>query len=96
MKKALALIGIAVLMTSVAAAEINPVGPKVANQGNAANTRANGTLGSLTIVATQVGPLQVQLDAGVTTQGGDGVPVAVTLGGASWADSRCAESGWRP
>ncbi len=81
MKKVLAFVGIAVLMTSVAAAEINPSGTQAVSPGSAGSTRVNGTLGSLTITAQQVGPLQVQLDASVTTQGGDGVPVVVTFGG---------------
>lgn len=81
MKKVLAFVGIAVLMTSVAAADINPSAARVLSPGSASSTRANGTLGSVTIVAQQVGSLQVQLDASATTQGGDGVPVVVTFGG---------------
>jgi len=82
MKKVLAFVGIAVLISSAAVADINPAnGPKVLNPDYSAGSRANGTLGSLTITATQVGALQVQVDASVTTQGGDGVPVTVSFGG---------------
>jgi hypothetical protein len=81
MKKVLAIVGIAVLMTSVAAAEINPSAAKVLNPGGASGTRTNGTLGSVTIAATQVGPLEVQLDASATTQGGDGVPLVTIFNG---------------
>jgi hypothetical protein len=78
MKKVLAFVGIAVLMTSVAAADINPSAAKVLNQDGASGVRQNGTLGSISITAVQTGPLQVQLDASVTTAGGDGVPNTVT------------------
>ena len=81
MKKVLAFVGIAVLMTSVAAADINPSAGKVLSPSSASGSRANGTLGSTTITAAQVGPLEVHLDASATTQGGDGVPVVVTFGG---------------
>lgn len=81
MKKVLAFVGIAVLMTSVAAADINPSTAGEVNPDFTPGARANGTLGSVTIAAAQVGPLQVQLDASATTQGGDGVPVVTTWGG---------------
>lgn len=81
MKKVLAFVGIAVLMTSVAAADINPSAANVLNPDGATGNRANGTLGSISITAAQTGPLQVQLDASVTTAGGDGVPVTVSYGG---------------
>jgi len=80
MKKILAFVGIAVLMTSVAAADINPSATEKLSQ-DVPSTRANGTLGSVTIAATQTGPLQVLLNASATTQGGDGVPVVVTFNG---------------
>jgi len=83
MKKTLAFVAIAVLMTSVAAANVNPNQAKILNQDPSA-VRANGTLGSLTIDATQVGPLMVQVDASVTTAGGDGNPVQTTFGGVTY------------
>jgi len=81
MKKVLAFVGIAVLMTSVAAAEINPALMNNVKSDTGSGTRANGTLGSLTMTAEQIGALEVQLDASVTTAGGDGNPVQVTFGG---------------
>jgi len=84
MKKVLAFVGIAVLMTSVAAADINPSAAKVFNPGSAGGSRVNGALGSVTITAAQVGPLEVDLDASATTFGGDGVPVVVTFGGITY------------
>jgi len=82
MKKVLVFVGIAVFVSSLAAANINPsLSPSTKYVGPPLGTEANGTLGSLTIVATQVGALQVQLNASVTTAGGDGVPVQVTFGG---------------
>ena len=84
MKKVLAFVGIAVLMTSVAAADINPSAGKTLSQGSASGSRVNGALGSVTITAAQVGPLEVHLDASATTFGGDGVPVVVTFGGITY------------
>jgi hypothetical protein len=85
MKKVLVFVGIAVLMTSVAAADVNPKAARIVDQTGEIPTRANGTLGSLTMTATQIGPLQVQCDASVTTQGGDGAPVVVTYGGRTYS-----------
>ncbi len=84
MKKSLVLVAIVVLMTSVAAANINPSAADVVSDAGFGGTRANGALGSLTITAQQVGALEVQLDASVTTVGGDGIPVVVTLGGVTY------------
>ena len=82
MKRVLVLMAVAVLASSLAAANINPsLQPSTRSDGTPAGTEANGTLGSLTIDATQVGALEVQVDASVTTAGGDGVPVVVTFGG---------------
>jgi opacity protein-like surface antigen len=101
MKKVLAFVGIAVLMTSVAAADINPAASKVLNQGGASGTRTNGTLGSVTIAAQQVGALQVQLDATATTQGGNGVPLVTifnsntyTLNDQVWLYGQIYDSPW--
>ena len=101
MKKVLAFVGIAVLITSVAAAEINPSAAKVINQGGATGTRTNGALGSVTIAAQQVGALQVQLDATATTQGGDGVPlvtifnsITYTLNDQIWLYGQIYDSPW--
>lgn len=80
MKKVLAFVGIAVLMTSVAAADVNPSAFKTVSQA-APGTRVNGTLGSVTIDAMQTGALEVQCDASATTAGGDGQPVVVTFNG---------------
>ena len=77
----LASAGFAVLMTSVAAAEINSAYLSERNSDNAPVVRENGTLDSLTITAQQVGPLEVRIDASVTTQGGDGAPAVVTYNG---------------
>jgi hypothetical protein len=80
MKKVLVFVGIAALMCSAAAAEVNPAGLKVLNP-NSAPTEGNGTLGSTTIDAWQTGPLEVELLASATTQGGDGQQVVVTFNG---------------
>lgn len=81
MKKFLAFVGIAVLMTSVAAAEINTSTTTSTAGVTAAGSRTPGTLGPLTISLAQTGPLQVQIDAHVTTQGGDGMPRTFVTGG---------------
>jgi hypothetical protein len=82
MKKVLALVAIVVLSSAVAVANVNP-----ANQASgkipAPATRTNGTLGSLSITGVQSGPLQVLIDASVTTVGGDGVPFVYTTTGGS-------------
>lgn len=78
MKRVLAFVGIVVLMTSVAAADLNPSKEVVLNPEGSWD-RVNGTLGSVTITANQYGPLQVALEASATTVGGDGVPVTVTF-----------------
>ena len=83
MKKVLALVGIAVLMSSVAAANVNPGLNSVSGKVEAPQVRTNGTLGSLTITGTQIGPLEVEIDAAVTTQGGDGIPFYGTTSGGS-------------
>lgn len=83
MKKVLVLVGIAVLMSSVAAADINRSLDNVSGKIDAPATRQNGTLGSITITAQQVGALQVQLDASATTVGGDGIPFYGTTTGGS-------------
>ena len=83
MKKSLMLVAIAVLMTSVAAADVSPKAANILSP-DSGQIRANGTLGSVTISAQQVGSLQVALDASATTQGGDGVPVVVTFGGVTY------------
>lgn len=83
MKKVLVLVGIAVLMSSVAAADVNSSLGDVSGKVVAPSTRTNGTLGSITIAATQIGPLEVQLDASATTQGGDGIPFYGTTTGGS-------------
>jgi hypothetical protein len=82
MKKVLAFVGIAVLMSSVAVAEVNS--SKISSTEGvtaAAGARTPGTLGSFTISLAQIGPLEVQIDAQVTTQGGDGIPRAFNTGG---------------
>ena len=85
MKKVLVLVAIAVLTCSVAAAKVNPATPEGGVKApGAAATRVNGTLGSLTLTAAQTDVLQVQLDASVTTAGGDGVPSVVTFGGSTY------------
>jgi len=83
MKKVLAFVGIAVLMSSVAAANVNPGLNSASDKVDAQTTRQNGTLGSVTITAEQVGALEVQLDASATTQGGDGIPFYGTTTGGS-------------
>ena len=82
MKNSLVLFAIVVLVSSVAGANVNPSLNAVSGKVPASETRQNGTLGSLTITAQQVGALEVQLDASVTTRGGDGIPFyGVTTGG---------------
>lgn len=81
MKKVLALAAIAVLASSVAAANVNPALGVDPGKVDPPAVRTNGTLGSLSISAVQTGPLQVQVDASVTTAGGDGVPFYGTYGG---------------
>lgn len=82
MKKVLALVGIAVLMGSVAVAEVNTSKISSADGVTAASgTRTPGTLGSFTISLAQTGPLEVQIDAHVSTQGGDGTPRTFVTGG---------------
>lgn len=81
MKKVLALVAIAVLTCTVATAAVNPSTQNGTSRVTPPQTRANGTLGSLTLTATQTGSLQVRLDAGVTTAGGDGVPFTGTTTG---------------
>jgi len=83
MKKVLVLVAIAVLISSVAAADINPSRDAVSGKVTAPQTRTNGVLGSLTISAQQVGALQVQVDTSVTTVGGDGIPFYGTTTGGS-------------
>ena len=83
MKKVLALVGIAVLMSSVAAANVNPSMGSVSGKVEAPATRTNGALGSLTITAQQIGALEVQVDSSCTTQGGDGIPFYGTTTGGS-------------
>ncbi|MEN8164953.1 MAG: hypothetical protein ABFS37_12545 [Acidobacteriota bacterium] len=83
MKKVLAIVGIAVLMSSVAAANVNPSADSVSGKVNDPGTRTNGTLGSLTITGQQIGSLEVQVDSSVTTQGGDGIPFYGTTTGGS-------------
>lgn len=80
MKKVLAFVGIAVLMTSVAAAEVNPERTNALTEGTS-TTRANGVITSVSISAYQSGALEATLDASATTVGGDGVPVTVSFGG---------------
>jgi len=97
MKKVLAFVGIAVLMTSVAAAEINPNGHKATDEITVPATRQNGTMGSLTISAVQTGALQVRVDASVTTVGGDGVPfygATVTLNDQIWLYAQIYDAPW--
>ncbi len=85
MKKALVVVAIAVLTCSVATAKVNPsIHDGSIKAPDSTATRVNGTLGSLTITAAQTGPLQVQVNASVTTAGGDGVPSVVTFGGNSY------------
>ena len=67
-------------MTSVASADVNPTAARILNP-EGSGDRVNGTLGSTTITAQQIGPLQVYLEASATTMGGDGVPVTVSFGG---------------
>lgn len=102
MKKVLAVVGIAVLMTSVAAAEMNQSKNSVPNGVAAAGPETPGTLGSLTITGTQVGPLQFQIDAGVTSQGGDGIPRQFIVGGSTvtlndivWLYAQIYDSPWQ-
>ena len=80
MKKVLAFVGIAVLMTSVAAAEVNPEKGKALTEG-VSTTRANGVITSVDITVFQSGALEATLDATATTVGGDGVPVTVSFNG---------------
>lgn len=104
MKKALALVAFAVLIASVAAAEMNPTkqnpnntvtGPMVAE--------TPGTINSLTITGTQVGPLQVQVDASGSTVGGDGLPRVFNTGGGGtvtlndifWLYAQIYDSPWQ-
>jgi opacity protein-like surface antigen len=102
MKQVLAIAGIAVLMTSVAAAEVSQSKINVRDGITPTGTETPGTLGSLTISGTQVGPLQFQINASVTTQGGDGVPrTFVTIGGSTivlndvvWLYAQIYDSPW--
>lgn len=103
MKKVLAIVGIAVLMTSVAAAEMNQSKNNLPDGVTAAGPETPGTLGSLTITGTQVGPLQFQIDASVTSQGGDGQPRqfitggggTVTLNDIIWLYAQIYDSPWQ-
>lgn len=81
MKNVLIFVWIFILITSVAGGEVNPALLSKGIGDGAQSARGNGTLGSLTITAQQVDALQVHVDASVTTQGGDGLPVVVTFGG---------------
>jgi hypothetical protein len=103
MKKVLAIVGVAVLLTSVAAAEINTSKVKNTSNVTSAQTRTPGTIGSLTITAAQTGSLQVQVDASVTTQGGDGIPRVFNTGGGGtttlndlvWLYAQIYDSPWQ-
>jgi hypothetical protein len=81
MKKVLAIVGIAVLMTSVAAAEINQSKNNSKAGVTGVGIETPGTLGSLTISGHQVGPLQFHIESSVTSQGGDGMPRQFITGG---------------
>jgi hypothetical protein len=67
------------------------------------DAESNGTLGSLTITATQIGPLEVHVDASVTTVGGDGIPYTgsttggnhVTLDDQVWLYAQIYDSPWQ-
>ncbi len=81
MNKVLAIVGVAVLMTSVAVAEVQSLKVQNSDAITAAGPRTPGTLGSLTITAGQTGPLAVQINASVNTAGGDGIPRTFNTGG---------------
>ncbi len=86
MKKVLAVVAIAVLTCSVAAAKVNSSSSLTDSRKVTVpeGTRTNGTLGSYSATAQQVGSLQVQVDVTCTTAGGDGVPfVGITSSGAT-------------
>ncbi|MGD8440671.1 MAG: hypothetical protein PVG53_09050 [Holophagae bacterium] len=103
MKRVLAIVGIAVLMASVASAATNQSRTNVPEGLTPTGTDTPGTLGPLTISGTQVGPLQFQINASVTTQGGDGIPrTFVTGGGATtvlndvvWLYAQIYDSPWQ-
>ncbi|HSL17053.1 MAG TPA: hypothetical protein VLB51_04025 [Methylomirabilota bacterium] len=104
MKKFLAIAGIAVLVTSVAAAEVSPSKKVVADSVTGlAAPDTPGTIGSLTITAVQTGPLQAQINASVTTAGGNGVPRTFNTGGGGtvvlddivWLYAQIYDSPWQ-
>ncbi len=103
MKKVLALVAIAVLTSTVATAAVNPANPTADAKMTAPDTRTNGTLGSLTISATQIGSLEVRIDASANTVGGDGVPFygtttggsPVTLNDQVWLYAQIYDSPWQ-
>jgi hypothetical protein len=91
-------------MTSVAAAGVNPSKNNVSSvvtEPTVVDTP--GTIGSLTITGTQVGPLQFLINAGMTTAGGDGIPRqfgtggggTITLNDIVWLYAQIYDSPWQ-
>lgn len=97
MRKVLVMVAIAALACSVVGAEVTNFDLSVSDKIDIGDVRTNGTLGAFSASITQVGPLQVDVQASVTTVGGDGVPYPYGTGSLNdqvWIMAQIYDATW--
>ena len=94
MRKVLVVVAVAMLACSVVGAEVDI---SVSGKIDVGDVRTNGTLGAFSASITQVGALEVNVQASVTTIGGDGVPYPYGTGSLNdqvWIMAQIYDATW--